>query len=125
MNPAHEQIPLFGAQSRQGSSPRPPAKAPLARNADPLSSHVAAEEVAASGRRDSQKREILEWLRSHAGDGPVTSMELARSAGLDRYVVARRLPDLERDGLVRRCAMRECGVSGRPAITWRTTEGIR
>jgi hypothetical protein len=27
-------------------------------------------------------------------------MEIAHDAGVDRYMVARRLPDLERDGLV-------------------------
>lgn len=80
MNPAHEQIPLFGAPSI--SSPRSPRPACLARNTDPLSSHVAATEVTASGRRDSQKREILEFLRMRRE--PLTSMELATAAGIDR-----------------------------------------
>ena len=46
-------------------------------------------------------------------------MEIAHAAGVDRYMVARRLSDLERDGLVERATMRECTASHRPAITWR------
>ncbi len=100
-----EQLGLFGN------------RAPLAAARDPLSSHLAAAELIASGRRDSQKREILEWLRRQSQ--PVTSMEAAHAMGLDRYIVARRLPDLAHDGLVERGPMRECAVSLRQAITWR------
>ncbi len=57
------QIPLFDeSRIRPSCSTRP---APLVRNNDPLSSHIAAEEVTLSGRRDSQKRGIAAWLRSH------------------------------------------------------------
>jgi len=38
---------------------------------------------------------------------------------MDRHMVARRLPDLERDKLIERSEMRTCTASGRPAITWR------
>lgn len=115
-----KQIPLFGEHVSPADSACPAA---LARNSDPLSSHLAAEEVTASGRRDSQKREILDWLRHHHHlRGAVTSMELAHSAGIDRYVVARRLSDLEHDGLVVRGPMRVCATSGRMAITWRARE---
>jgi response regulator of citrate/malate metabolism len=114
----HEQMPLFGG-SRSSQPPRP---APLAASADPISSHLAAAEVTASGRRDSQKREILEALRAESA--PVTSMELARAAGIDRYTVARRLPDLERDRLVERGQLRDCRVSGRPCVTWRIKESL-
>jgi len=80
--------------------------------------HLAAAELTSSGRRASQKRDIVNWLRGQSR--PLTSMEIGNAAGLDRYMVARRLPDLEKDGLVERCAMRECAISRRPAITWRT-----
>jgi hypothetical protein len=113
----HEQIPLFGSFNRRVRSPRP---APLAAAADPVSSHLAAAEITASGQRDSQKRAILSALREQLS--PCTSMELARAAGIDRYIVARRLPDLERDGLVERGQMRNCDVTGRPAIAWRAKE---
>jgi FaeA-like protein len=111
----HEQIPLFG-----GSPRRPARPSPLASSADPISSHLAAAELIASGRRDSQKIAILSSLRSQ--DRPCTSMELARAAGMDRYIVARRLPDLERDGQLERREMRACAITGRPAITWRFKE---
>ena len=94
-----------------------PASARIARRADPLSSKLAAEEITESGLRDAQKSQVLYHLRACAE--PVTSMELAHKGQLDRYVVARRLPDLEKDGLVIKVAMRSCGVSGRQAITWR------
>jgi len=93
-------------------------RAPIAATADPISSHLAAAELTSSGRRASQKAEIVVWLRGQIR--PLTSMEIAHAAGLDRYMVARRLPDLERDGMVERCAMRECSASNRPAITWST-----
>ena len=99
-----DQISLFGKSE-------PPARriadrAPLAAADDPISSHLAAAELTSSGRRASQKAEIVAWLREQVR--PLTSMEIAHAAGLDRYMVARRLPDLERDGMVERCAMREC-----------------
>lgn len=31
----------------------------------------------------------------------------------------RRLPHLHHDGLVARCAVRTCEITGRPALTWR------
>jgi predicted ArsR family transcriptional regulator len=92
-------------------------RAPLARSTDPLSSHNAAEEVTRSGLRGAQKRALLTWLRGQSQ--PMTSAEIALASGLDRHGVARRLPDCERDGSVVRCSMRECGATGRPAITWR------
>jgi hypothetical protein len=39
--------------------------------------------------------------------------------GLDRHMVARRLPDLKHDGLVEQGEMRTCKVTGRKAVTWR------
>ncbi len=115
MHQSADQISLFGRKPEPPAR-RVPDRAPLAATADPLSSHLAAAEVTSSGRRASQKREIVTWLRGQSR--PLTSMEIAHAAGLDRYMVARRLPDLERDGLVERCPMRDCAVSGRPAITW-------
>lgn len=91
-------------------------KQPIARNSDPVTSHIAAEDITASGLRNSQKAEVLRWLKD-SREAP-TSAELAHRSGLDRHMVARRLPDLERDGLVRKGASRDCGVSNRPAVTW-------
>ena len=106
-------MPLFG-----GTGPRrTPRPAPLARSTDPESSRLAADAVTASGARASQKRAILAALSTQTE--PLTSLELAHAMGMDRYIVARRLPDLARDGRVERAPMRECREGHRPAITWR------
>ena len=114
------QIPLFPASSKPRSPVFGRHSAPLAATADPQSSHLAAAEITASGLRDSQKRMIIEWLSARAT--ALTSAEIARDAGLDRHMVARRLPDLERDGLVQRGAERACNATGRRAITWRPVQ---
>jgi hypothetical protein len=110
-----DQISLFGRP--EPAAHRIADRAPLAAAANPISSHLAAAEVTSSGRRAGQKLAIMTWLRGQSR--PFTSMEIARAADLDRYVVARRMPDLERDGLIERCAMRDCTVSNRLALTWR------
>src|SRR5262245_27766047 len=90
--------------------------APLAAHSDPITSHMAAQEVTDSGARDAQKRSVLASLRREIA--PPTSRELAISAKLDRYLVARRLPDLESDGKVRKAGMRMCSISNRMCVTW-------
>lgn len=72
---------------------------PLARRTDPPSSHRAAEAITRSGQRAAQKLAVLQALQRFDGS---TSRELSELAGLDRYAVARRLPELERDGRVKR-----------------------
>jgi hypothetical protein len=113
------QLSLMLERESQLKVVRPANRAPLARSTDPLSSHLAADEFTRSGRRGAQKRALLTWLRGQLQ--PMTSAEIALASGLDRHGVARRLPDCERDGSVVRCAMRECGATGRPAITWRAS----
>ena len=88
-----------------------PNVAPLAAHADPMTSHRAASVLTRSGARDAQKREVLAALRRHPG---VSSKQLAALAKLDRHQCGRRLPDLERDGFVRRGPEAQDG-SG---ITW-------
>lgn len=106
-------------QAHAGSSPAPSANATpqprnrIARATDPETSRLAADEITRSGARDAQAAEVLRRLREHPGS---TSMELA-GLGLDRYAIARRLPELERLGLVRRGDARTC-QTGRLALTW-------
>lgn len=88
----------------------------LSRATDPSSSAEAAERHVASGRNATQKIAVLEALRAHPG---ATSAELARSMKVDRYITARRLPDLERDGRVTRIGERTCRVDGTPAVIWK------
>ncbi len=89
---------------------------PIAANVDPITSHIAAQQITQSGARDSQKRKVLDALRKYPNK---TSAELALAAAMDRYLVAKRLPDLMHDGLVEQGSIRTCRISGRPAVTWR------
>ena len=61
------------------------------------------------------KREQFERLFAHQ----CAAMKLAPAvAGLDRYAVSRRLPELQAAGHVRRLAPRVCTINGRPQCTW-------
>lgn len=88
---------------------------PAARNSDPVTSHLAAEEITASGVRFSQQRQVAHAVRRHPGH---TSQELAELTGLDRYMLARRLPECETAGRVRKGPMRNCSITGRKAHVW-------
>lgn len=87
----------------------------LHRRADPRSSKKAAQRIVASGEHQTQKSRVLAALAEHPGS---TSAELAEHMRTDRYVVARRLPDLERDGVVERGPLRECKANRTEAVTW-------
>ena len=88
---------------------------PIARRKDPSSSHRAASEVTASGKRRSQMSEVLLLVNRHPGK---TSLELSCIGDLDRYVIARRLPELETGRLIRRGGQRICTEGKRTAVTW-------
>jgi hypothetical protein len=99
------QLDLFDAQ-------------PKARRTDPITSHLAAEHAEQTGTISRQQTIVAELVCRHPGN---TSAELAWSEdakGLDRYAIARRLPELERLGLVRKGEPRICSESGRLAVTW-------
>jgi DNA-binding MarR family transcriptional regulator len=70
---------------------------PMARRTDPLSSHAAADRMQESGAAESQRRKALEAVKEYPGS---TSKELAERCHLDRYMLARRLPELSRMGLI-------------------------
>lgn len=72
---------------------------PRARRSDPLSSHEAADKVSRSGRARLQAQHALALVREYPGS---TSKELAELSGMDRYALARRLPELEQGGLITR-----------------------
>ena len=112
-NASPSQTNLFEAPAK----PQFRNRAPLAARNDPLTSTIAADELTKSGVRDNQKRAVLDWL---CGDGGTrTSAEIAHRGNFDRHMVARRLPDLERDSLVRRCDPKVCTVTGHLAVTWK------
>lgn len=86
-----------------------------ARSADPQTSHDAARHIVASGAQALQQNQTLDAV---AGNPGLTSNELARATGLDRYMLARRLPELCDSDRVVRGDARRCSVSGRSAATW-------
>ena len=85
------------------------------RRTDPASSHAAEAEINADGTRATQAEQVLAALKVHIN---TTSRELAEAALLDRYVVARRLPELAQLGLVLCQGIRICQISKRAATCW-------
>jgi hypothetical protein len=102
---------MFGA----GAQPR----FPRVRNDDARSSHDAAAAIESSGTARLQAERVLAALRKYSN---ATSRELAQFARLDRYEVARRLPELHEAGLVTRYDVSAitvpCAVSGKRAVRW-------
>lgn len=88
---------------------------PIARRSDPASSHLAAAEVTASGKRQQQIGLVIDLVRKFPG---LTSMELAGMSGEDRYMIARRLPEALTAGAIRKGEQRTCSFTGRLALTW-------
>ena len=88
---------------------------PIARNTDPISSHMAAQALTLSGARGRQQRIALRAVIEHPG---MTSRELAALCSLDRYQMARRLPELEEAELVAKGPVRQCQAGGRPSVVW-------
>jgi len=86
-----------------------------ARNTDPDTSHEAAHDLVSSGLQAQQQARVLAAMRRHPG---LTSRELAANAGIDRYVVARRLPELLDAGLAVHGAPRVCSISQKRCQTW-------
>lgn len=72
-----------------------------------------------SGRNNpfwvSQRDDVADAVRRYAGH---TSYEIARMSHIDRHVMSRRLPVLEREGRVCRGDIRVCAITGRRAHIW-------
>ena len=89
---------------------------PIARRRDPETSHEAAEHVMKTGMRGRQQREVFALVNAYPGH---TSAELAAKSNLDRWTVARRLPELRAAWLVKNgIESRMCSVTGRSGLTW-------
>ena len=86
----------------------------IARATDPITSHLAATEITRSGARRAQADAVLTLVRNHPGK---TSAELADLGNVDRYMVARRLPEM-RGATLTQGEPRVCGISQRQAVTW-------
>ena len=86
-----------------------------ARATDPTSSHESAVHLIASGKQRAQHAKTERAVKLHPG---VSSMQLAKLTGLDRHMLARRLPELARSERVWRGPKAPCPVSGTSACTW-------
>lgn len=86
-----------------------------ARSTDPATSWDAAERITRSGRAAIQQATALLAVKTFPG---CTSAELAAHCSLDRYQLARRLPELEERYQVRRGNARKCSATGYSAVTW-------
>lgn len=93
----------------------PLSESPIAATRDPWTSHAAAREVTRSGARAIQQNVCLGAVRLWPG---CTSAELARHIHSDRWLAARRLPELRAAGLIKNGAARQCEVTGRMCLTW-------
>jgi hypothetical protein len=87
---------------------------PASRRNDPITSYEAEAEITESGLRGEQQRKVRSLVHRYPGR---TSRELAELAELDRYMVARRLPEIE-PVHVRKGEQRKCKVGRRNASTW-------
>lgn len=91
-----------------------------ARKTDPQTSKDAARHMKESGQINAQAMETLRALRRYIDDHGrrPTSNELCQGNVELRFRYARRLPELEKAGLVRRLPPRVCHVTDRRAHTW-------
>lgn len=88
---------------------------PAAKRTDPETSHLAAEQHTRSGRRGQQQSQAIAAVRAFPG---CTSFELAMKSEQCRFQLARRLPECETAGAVRRGDPKPCPVTGKQALTW-------
>jgi len=95
--------------------PQRRVETPAARRTDPVTSHQAAEHITRSGKRGLQQAQAAAAVRAFPG---CTSFELAMRSHIDRYVMARRLPECVTAGAVRKGDARTCSITGRQALTW-------
>lgn len=82
---------------------------PAARANDPVSSHIAAEQITINGKRQSHLERIVEAVYAHPG---CTAGELTQYTGLSHVQIDRRTGDLRMSGDVVFGAIRQCRVVG-------------
>ena len=89
----------------------------ISAKADPRTSKEAEGAITSSGLREGQCLGVLALVRKFPDS---TSLELSvKGRTYDRYIIARRLPELERGGLIAKSGVKVCGVSGKKATTWK------
>lgn len=92
-----------------------------ARAYDLSSSHAAADAIETSGKAQHHREILLAVVREHPG---LTSAEITQYCELDRWQVARRLPELRNGKLVYNSdKKRECRMLGSLAFEWHPVVG--
>lgn len=86
------QLSLWGDPTPRPPRSGPIADTPRARAKDPVTSHEAADAIKASGELGRQQRDVLDAVHRWPG---LTSLELGARMNINRWAVARRLPELE------------------------------
>lgn len=88
---------------------------PASHRNDPATSRQAEAAITESGGRQTQADIVLSIVREHGG---LTSAELTQFCDLDRWQIARRLPDLEANELVTKGNARRCTVTNKASVVW-------
>ena len=90
---------------------------PASHRTDPHTSRQAEAAITESGARQTQAELVFQAVKDHPG---LTSAELTRHCELNRHQIARRLPDLEANGLVKKGTPRLCNLKRKLSVTWTT-----
>ena len=90
----------------------------LSKKNDQDTSYEAAENYDKTGKRNHHFSLILIAM---SGLSPFTSAEIAAWSELDRWQVARRLPEMARAGLVARDGKKTCSVLKSNCVAWKLT----
>jgi predicted HTH transcriptional regulator len=85
---------------------------------DPITSALA--DIDNQFAREAQIKEVCTALFIYPSS---TSKELAGYSNINRELIAKRLPDAEKRGLVERTGKRKCKAGGRLSVTWKIIEG--
>jgi hypothetical protein len=93
----------------------------ISRRGGSVTSFEAEETITRNGTRDTQAQRVLQAVRRWPGRTSAELAELISCYPYDRYVVARRLPELEFLGLVKKGPSKKCSITGHRSLTWHPT----
>lgn len=97
-----------------------PSPKKLTRRSDPSSSLKAANEIVNTGILQTQVLKVIALVEECPGrtSRELWSMAELKKMRLDRYTIAKRLPDAANQKLVRQGDQRKCRLSNRMCVTW-------